>query len=497
MMRLKKIVIGLVSVAVLYTCYYFYSQQVQLVDIQLSSPDNSAIKENIHVKLNKPAAAYVEYWTGSGAHRYTTVKEVQKEHTFNLLLLDAGTDYYYRIVLDRLIPIKSKTLHFKTRKQSPWMVHDWIKEDHPHDPLAMGDGLTMLCYREFPGYIAMVDGKGDIKWYWQDEKMGVRIASLTPRGTILALLAPVGKDEFYKPQPNKAFVKSGMGYSLRTGKMGYMGGSQLAEIDLTGRVRWRLNVDKLGLIVHHDLRMDKSNHIVAVVRDYILAEKIGKPADTLWGDGVVVMDTTGKVLKKWSAWDHWDLAKDTRLDSLKHDRFHINTISFDKDSNYLVSSPIENQVWKVNAQTGKTMWRLGKGGDFRLDSSSYFYFQHAPHINQNGDLMLFDNGDFSPRDSSTTNKRSRALSFSLNEKTKTATKKMDVPLPGKQYTARMGSAYFLPNGHVLQTSSKTGSVLISDKGGKVLWELNTYFIPYRAEYVPAGFWHDYVQTVPN
>lgn len=497
-MRILKIVIGALVIAVLYACYYFYSQYVQLVNIQLSSPDNSAIKEDIHVKLNRPAAAYVEYWSANGEHYYTPVKGEKKDHIFNLLMLDADTDYHYRIVLDRLIPVKSKVMRFKTRKQSPWMVHDWIKEEHPHDPRAMGDGLTMLCYREFPGYIAMVDGKGAIKWYWQDEKMGVRIASLTPRGTILALLAPVGKDEFYKPEPNKAFVKSGMGYSLRTGKMGYMGGTELAEIDLTGRVRWRLNVDKLGLIVHHDLRMDKANHIVAVVRDYILPEKqTGKPIDTLWGDGIVVMDTTGKVLKKWSTWDHWDLAKDRRLDSLKHDRFHINTISFDKDSNYLVSSPIENQVWKINAQTGKTMWRLGQGGDFQLDASDFFYFQHAPHINKDGDLMLFDNGDFSPRDSSTANKKSRALSFSLDEKRKTASKKLDVPLPGKQYTARMGSAYLLPNGNVLQTSSKTGSVLISDKQGKVLWELNTYFIPYRAEYVPAKFWQDYVKMKPD
>src|SRR5690606_4566095 len=145
-------------------------------------------------------------------------------------------------------------------------------------------------------------------------------------------------------QLNRPFVKSGMGYGLRTGKTGFMGGTQLAEIDLTGHVRWRLDVEKLGLIVHHDLQMDKAGHIVAVVRDFILRDQDKKAsADTLWGDAVVTLDTTGKILKKWSTWDHWDLKADQRLDSLKHDRFHINTISFDRDSNYLVSSPLENQ----------------------------------------------------------------------------------------------------------------------------------------------------------
>jgi len=496
MLNMKKIGIALGVVVLLYGIYYTYSRQVQIVDIRLSSPDNSAIKEMIEVNLDKPAPVYVEYWCGEdGQHFLTPVSTEKEKHQIHLLLLETDTTYHYRVVLDRWIPIKSKIFSFKTRQQSPWMVHDWIKDNHPHDPKALGDELVMLCYREFPGYIAMVDGHGRIKWYWQDEQLGVRIASLTPRSTILALLAPVGKDEFLKPQLNRPFVKSGMGYGLRTGKTGFMGGTQLAEIDLTGHVRWRLDVEKLGLIVHHDLQMDKAGHIVAVVRDFILRDQDKKAsADTLWGDAVVTLDTTGKILKKWSTWDHWDLKADQRLDSLKHDRFHINTISFDRDSNYLVSSPLENQVWKINAQTGETMWRLGKGGDFPLDKSAYFYFQHAPHINQEGDLMLFDNGDFSPRDSATAGKTSRALSFTIDEHAKKVIKKLAIPLPNKQFTARMGSAYLLKNGHVLQTSSKTGSVLVSNAQGKVLWELNTYFIPYRAIPVPATFWQGYMHN---
>jgi hypothetical protein len=58
----------------------------------------------------------------------------------------------------------------------------------------------------------------------------------------------------------------------------------------------------------------------------------------------------------------------------------------------------------------------------------------------------------------------------------------------------MGSAYELDNGNLLQTSSKTGSVLVTDKMGKVLWELNAYFIPYRAIYVPEETWHKYRQN---
>lgn len=496
MNKTRLIALIIIVVIIGYGSYYFYSSAVSISGISLSSPDNSAIKEDIQVRLNKPAKLYIEYWKeGSSQHIKTPISIDRKEHTIHLLLLEAASTYHYRVVLDRAFDVKSKVMTFQTRKQSPWMIHDWIKGHNPHDEKALGNGLVMLCYRGYPGYIAMVDGKGAIRWYWQDDKLGVRVASLTPRGTVLALLAPASKDEFNKPQTNSK-VKRNAGYYLRSGKTGFVGGTELAEINLAGKVLWRINLEKKGIIMHHDLRMNKAHHIVGVVRDFKLWNLKGKGTaqDTLWGDAIMEMDTTGKVLKKWSAWDVWDISKDTRMDSLKHDRFHFNTISFDTDSNYLISSPIENQIWKVNPTSGKVVWKLGKGGDFKMDENSYFYFQHAPHVNEDGDLMLFDNGDFSPKDTSTVHKRSRALSFRLDTVNMVATAKINAPIPKKQYTARMGSAYLLPNKRILQTSSKTGGVLLTDTEGKVLWELNTYFIPYRAEYVPKDLWSKYMRT---
>ena len=53
----------------------------------------------------------------------------------------------------------------------------------------------------------------------------------------------------------------------------------------------------------------------------------------------------------------------------------------------------------------------------------------------------------------------------------------------------MGSSYLLPNGNLLQTSAKTGTVLVTSSAGEnVHWELNSFYVPYRAEYVPADTW---------
>lgn len=492
-MKKKRIwLAGCFLLIVLGASYYFYTNDIVLKNVTVRSPDNSALKAAVSVELDKPAPIYIEYWEkGFSDSRRTPTHPASLHHHLDLLLLKPNTEYEYRIVLDRFFNTRSKILSLTTRESSPWMVHNWIKEDKPHDETALGDGLVLLCYRGYPGYVAMVDGEGLIRWYWQDEKLGVRMATLTPRNTILALLAPASEDEFNTDGVVSAGVNS---YYLRSGKIGFVGGTEIAEIDLKGQVLRRISLEEQDLIIHHDLRMDKQNRILGIYRDYILYDLDQNAVqDTLWGDGIVVMDTMGKVLEKWSAWDHWDIENDARLREFSQDRFHFNTLTFDADSNYLLSTPIENQIWKVNARNGHIDWKLGKHGDFEMDSTDYFYFQHASHINAEGDLMLFDNGDFSPNDTTRLHKTSRALSFSMDTVNMKATVQIKSVLPPAYYTSRMGSAYLLPNGNVLSASSKTGGVLVSDRRGNVRWVLQSYFIPYRAEYVPVETWKHFIQ----
>lgn len=477
--------------------YYWSANAIEIEKITLASPDNSALKEDIRLVLSEEAPVYVEYWkSGSMDKKRTPTFPAKKEHLIHLLLIAPNSTYQYRVIIDRLVDISSETYTFKTREQSPWLVHDWLKEENPHDASALGDGLVMLCYRGFPGYIAMVDGEGTVRWYWQDKQKGVRLASLTPRNTILALLAPASKDEFHNKKKKDTLPSDVNTYYLRTGKTGFVGGTEIAEIDLEGNVLWRINIEEKDIVFHHDLQMNKDHQILSIYRDYImhdLTEK-GIKKDTLWGDGVMVMDTTGKVVKKWSAWDHWNLDTDKRLEEYSGDRFHFNSLAFDADGNYLLSTPIENQVWKVNATTGAISWKLGKGGDFKMDSIDHFYFQHAAHIDKDGNLMLFDNGDFSPNDTTKVHKSSRTLSFKLDTSAMTATTMINSVLPPRYYTSRMGSAYLMPNDNLLQTSSKTGGVVVTDQKGKVQWAINTPFIPYKAEYVPMTLWEEYIQN---
>lgn len=471
--------------------WWYSYKRITIKSIILTSPNNYAFQENIKIDLDKPASVFIRYWKEGSPVKFRTIKTIKREqHTVNLLLLETGATYKYQIVIDRFIDLSSKVFSFQTRKQSPWLEHNWVKDDKSHDALALGDGLILLCNARLPGYIAMIDGTGTIRWYWQVDDIGVRFATFTPQGTILAMLRPPKKDVIDDASAKQKESLRKIKQPMRRGKMGYAGGTALAEIDLTGKMLWRidLNKDKENKykIIHHDLRMDKNNLIHTLFRApklFDMSEIGGSVVDTLIGDGILVMDTTGKEIWKWTAWDVWDVKNDPLIEEFAYDRFHINALNFDKDSNYLVSVSIENQIWKINSKTGELIWKLGKNGDFKMDTTSYFSFQHAVHINSEGDIMLFDNSLYK--------KQSRALSFSLDTATMSATTRINAPLPKSLHSSRMGSAYLLPNGNILQTSSKRKSVLITTKTGEILWELNLPFVPYRAEYVSAKLWNKY------
>ncbi len=488
----KFIIWGIVVAIVLIVLFKLKNQDIAIKSVVLSSPNNLAFQEQIDLVLNKPASLYVEYWIKGSNEKFRTVQaEIADTFKIPLLLLKTDTTYEYRIVVDGLFPTSSKTLSFKTRKQSPWLIYNWVKEENPHDATSLGKGMVMLCFGRTPGYVAMVDGTGAIRWYWQVDDIGVRAARLTSNGTILAMLRPVKKDALDDTPKSNAEIIQELHVPMRRGSIGFAGGTGIAEVDLTGKLLWRIDMDKLPdpemHVIHHDVLMDAHHNICTLYRPkkiFDLSQVGGSGIDTLGGDGILVIDKTGKEIWKWSVWDHWDVKNDPNINEYKYDRFHMNALSFDKDSNFLVSVAVEDQIWKINSKTGKVMWKFGRNGDFKMDTAMYFSFQHSVNINSDRDLMLLDNSLY--------RKESRGLSFHLDTMNWTATTKICAPLPKAKYTSRMGSSYLLPNGNLLQTSAKTGSVMVTTQSGnEILWELNSFFVPYRAEYIPDETWSRY------
>ncbi|HMK12668.1 MAG TPA: aryl-sulfate sulfotransferase, partial [Acidimicrobiales bacterium] len=117
---------------------------------------------------------------------------------------------------------------------------------------------------------------------------------------------------------------------------------------------------------------------------------------------------------------------------------HANAVVFDEKRNaLLVSSRHLNAVLAIryaddaNGKSGDLIWRLGPGGDLTLTGSGELqYHQHAVEVQDDGSLLMYDNGNDRPGTDINSpdvsqHPYSRAVQFSLDDGLKTVTQKWE------------------------------------------------------------------------
>jgi arylsulfate sulfotransferase len=430
--------------------------------ISLSAPGRNTLKVRIDVKTSRSNSLWIEYWQkGDSLKKYTTLHTpVGTEHKLVLTNLRPSSQYHYQIIAaDGGNETKSKQYDFKTPAYPMW-IQDFFQVIAPDStvvPQTFKDGFVLISRRETPGIIFMLDAKGEIRWYHQVNGTGFKTTHFTRNKTILSIL---GTEEY----PTSY-------------------GNEILEVSMEGDTLLHLKKGEADFkeTVHHEIILnDKSQVVTLSVQTKImdLTSVGGTAQDTVKSDGILVLDRKGKKVWSWSVFDALDPLKDPKIMAEKKDWMHANSVSFDTDGNYLISFYNNGQVWKLDAATGKVIWKFGNNGDFTIPKGGVFDQGHAVHKNAQGDLMLFDNG--------TSREQTRTLAFRLDEKNKTAALTRQVILPKQIYTARMGSAYLVDGNAILQCSSKTNTVVLTDEKGKFLWMLKSQIMPYRAEFIPGS-----------
>ncbi|MGH9453203.1 MAG: aryl-sulfate sulfotransferase [Terriglobia bacterium] len=195
-------------------------------------------------------------------------------------------------------------------------------------------------------------------------------------------------------------------------------GATLFEIDLAGDVIWQLTIGQLNqrlagagynlnaIQFHHDVLPLPSGHIIALVNSTRTFNDLpGYPGPTLvLGNALVDLDQNLQPVWVWDEFDHLDV---NRHPMSFPDWTHTNAVIYSpSDGDLIVSMRHQNWIVKVNYDDGKgngdIVWRLGEGGDFKLqggtDPIDWFYAQHAVHLlsqNSRGiyKIGLFDNGN--------------------------------------------------------------------------------------------------------
>lgn len=430
-------------------------------NINIGTHGNNELKIQIDVTTNDQAQIYAEYWSDKKGNQSKITSPISKsglKHSLVLCNITPETNYSFQLItVQNGNKQTSKVYTFKSRKLPEWLQKQF-KANCPKPELLPENfkkGFLLLAKRETPGTAYIVDYKGNLRWYHTLEGTGFKVTHFTKEQTILSILGTNDEPTSY--------------------------GSEILEINFQGDTLTHIKKGQgdLKQVLHHEIIKKSADEIVALTVEQKIIDLTsigGKKQDTINGDGIIILNKKGKQLWKWSVFDDLDPFKDKDLLKNKKDWTHANSLSYDKDGNFLISFYNNGQIWKINSKTGKVIWKLGKDGTMKMAPDTNFSQAHAAHIDQNGSLLFFDNGvDI---------KQSSVFALKVDEKNNDVKLDFHIKLPKDIYNDRMGSAYMINKDLFLVCCSKRHITVLTNKKGVLLWALESEIPPYRTIFIP-------------
>ncbi len=259
--------------------------------------------------------------------------------------------------------------------------------------------------------------------------------------------------------------------------------ARATEMTWAGEIIWQSDSKTL---VHHDAGLGPLNA-------YMLLTWTFKTLGTISyeGDGIeLVNPITDEVLWTWNIFDHFDPvthwtpeSTDIGRSFLGNDWSHANALTWD---------PARSLIWMsvrhfdsligIEYPSGRVAVVLGRLG---IGGASLMNHQHAPEVEEDGSILLFDNGN-------TRNPPySRVICFSYDETAQTTSTLFEWTDTPRFYDNAVGDANRLPGGNILVTAGVSGRIIEITGQGEIAWELeidqtNRPRWVYRTELVPSG-----------
>ena len=195
---------------------------------------------------------------------------------------------------------------------------------------------------------------------------------------------------------------------------------------------------------------------------------------------------TGLVVFEWHSLGKIGLretfSRPTRSRRDPFDYAHANSVSLDRDGDFLMSARNTWSIYKIDRETGNLRWRLGgKRSTFRLPRAARFAWQHDAQRRADGAITLFDNSAFPP-----VRKFSRALALRLDERRRRATLISARAHPDRVLAATQGNHQTLANGNALVGWGSQRHFTEYDAAGNVLFNafVTLGYETYRAYRMP-------------
>ena len=210
-------------------------------------------------------------------------------------------------------------------------------------------------------------------------------------------------------------------------------------------------------------------------------------------------DSNKNLIFQWNAWEHLNIAdyQNLNLTSNRIVWMHGNSIDIDLDSNILISNRRSSEVMKIDRNNGDVIWYFGgPNNEFSITNDPYngFSRQHDVRRIENGNILLFDNGnDHDPP-------ISRAVEYEIDESEKTANLVWDFSHPEGYVGLAMGSVQRLPNNNTLINWGRLlnqGAVITEvDYDKNIVFEIQ-YPYPFYCYRVTKHNWQFETNLIPG
>jgi arylsulfate sulfotransferase len=413
-------------------------------------PDNP-LKFYLELETLDSTEIILDYWSTTPENALHKISKLATRHVITLSGLEPSTPYIYKLKMlkkGRVVYETEKAM-FKTGTMPERVMSLVVEKQYPK-PF---EGHLLIRRFDEKGSNILINPSGKAVWYQEFDTTVLHPFAWTERQTVLSL-----QDSFIVAEHD-------------------LDGNQLLELDLKEK--------GFEFPIHHELIYHPNGNLLAlssVEKIYDLSKKGLSKTEKVKADALFLFDKDGKKLWEWSTFDVANPADDPKIKEYYQDWGHANSVSLDRDGNYLISFRDFSQVWKIDANDGHLIWKLGKGGDFKMPESAHFIAQHGAHINSEGHLMLFDNGDAKIRP------YSRVLSFAIDEEKKIAEPQLLIDLSKDMTSYRMGSAYLIaPERILVCVTRKDATIAIMTSTGEILWQMRTGDATYRAYHIPNAF----------
>ena len=324
-----------------------------------------------------------------------------------------------------------------------------------HDPAMSAGGYTLIAPQTADGNVYLIDIGGEIVHQWKMPVRPGRHAVILPNGNL-------GYNGNHAASPDR-YAPWSMWH-----------GGDFYEVTPQGKTVWHYE----DPAHHHDAQWLSNGNLLYAACELLPREFAARvpgghasaPDEPMYGDVIREVDRNGKLVWEWRASEHLD--PEAFPIAPGFGRYHwplVNGLGVDAQGRVLMSLRTTSGVIGVDRATGKVALHI---------PPSVVSHQHAPVPLDNGNILVFDNGNF--RDGAHV-AFSRVLE--IDPSNNSVVWSYADEMVNAFYTAFMGNAQRLHNGNTHVTESATGRLFEVTPAGEVVWE---YVIPWFAEYPDAA-----------